>query len=110
MDSVVCSRRILVSDLPQMDPESLLDKLGFHFSRKKNGGGEVETCQMMEDTWTAVITFTEDDSETALSQCCSGLLWRPAANLCPSAPQLSALWRSNSSTTFRCRGQPTESG
>lgn len=57
-----------------MDPESLLDKLGFHFSRKKNGGGEVETCQMMEDTWTAVITFTEDDSETALSQCCSGAL------------------------------------
>uniref|UniRef100_H3CE04 Interferon-induced protein 35 n=1 Tax=Tetraodon nigroviridis TaxID=99883 RepID=H3CE04_TETNG len=61
VDSVVSPRCVLVSDLPQMDPESLLDKLGFHFSRKVNGGGEVHSCQMMEDMWAAVVTFTEDD-------------------------------------------------
>lgn len=65
MDSVICPRRVLVSDLPAMDPESLEDKLGFHFSKKVNGGGDVEACQVTEDTGTAVLTFTEDDSETA---------------------------------------------
>lgn len=108
MDSVICSRRILVSDLPQMDPESLADKLGFHFSKKANGGGDVQACQMMEDTWTAVITFTEDESEWRSASAAPGLL-PPAANLCPSVQQLWALWRSNSSTTSGCRTQRTES-
>lgn len=76
MESTISPRCVLVSDLPQMEPESLLDKLGFYFSKKANGGGDVEACQMMEDTWTAVITFSEDDSETALSQGGSAPLWR----------------------------------
>lgn len=58
---MVCSRRVLVSNLPQMDAESLNDKLGFHFSKRSNGGGEVESCQVTGDT--AVITFTEEGRE-----------------------------------------------
>lgn len=101
MDSVICSRRILVSDLPQMDPESLVDKLGFHFSKKANGGGDVEACQMMEDTWTAVITFTEDDSETAPSRCCPGLLPPPLTTCVP---------LSNSRRCFGAQAVPRCSG
>lgn len=63
MNSVICSRRILVSNLPQMEAESLVDKLGFHFSKKVNGGGEVENCWLDEDTRTAVVLFSEEGSE-----------------------------------------------
>lgn len=63
MDSVICSRRILVSNLPQMEAESLVDKLGFHFSKKANGGGEVDNCCLDEDARTAVILFSEEGSE-----------------------------------------------
>lgn len=62
MDAVVCSRCIWVSDLPQMDVESLVDKLGFHFSKKANGGGEVQSCRL-EDSRRAVIEFAEEGRE-----------------------------------------------
>lgn len=52
-----------------MDTESLVDKLGFHFSKKANGGGDVEMCQVLEDTRTAVITFSDLGSEDCC--CCS---------------------------------------
>lgn len=60
---MICSRRILVSELPQMEAESLVDKLGFHFSKKVNGGGEVENVSLDEDTRTAVILFSEEGGE-----------------------------------------------
>uniref|UniRef100_H2RJY1 Interferon-induced protein 35 n=1 Tax=Takifugu rubripes TaxID=31033 RepID=H2RJY1_TAKRU len=66
MDSVICSRRILVSDLPQMEAESLVDKLGFHFSKKANGGGEVESCWLDKDSGTVVILFSEEGIVDAL--------------------------------------------
>ncbi|XP_056871863.1 interferon-induced protein 35 isoform X3 [Takifugu flavidus] len=66
MDSVICSRRILVSNLPQMEAESLVDKLGFHFSKKANGGGEVENCWLDKDSGTVVILFSEEGIVDAL--------------------------------------------
>lgn len=46
-----------------MDVETLLNKLEIHFSKRKNGGGEVDTCEMMLDSWTVVLTFVEKHSE-----------------------------------------------
>lgn len=64
MDTDVCPRRILVSNLPRMDEEMLLNKLEIHFSKTKNGGGEVETCELRRDMWTVVITFVRKDGES----------------------------------------------
>lgn len=64
--SEVCPRRILISNLPKMDIETLMNKLEIHFSKKRNGGGEVECCEMMHDSWTVVLTFVEKDSERVL--------------------------------------------
>lgn len=75
VESVICSRRILVSDLPQMEAESLEDKLGYHFSRKANGGGEVETCCLDRDTGTAVLLFSEEGSEDTVAE----RLWPPGS-------------------------------
>lgn len=59
--SQVCPFRILVSNLPRMDTDTLLSKLEIHFSKTRNGGGEVEVCELMADTWTVVITFLHKD-------------------------------------------------
>lgn len=56
----VCPRRILVSNLPQMDRQTLEDKLDIHFSKSRNQGGEVESCQVLPDSGHAVITFLHD--------------------------------------------------
>ncbi|RXN02593.1 interferon-induced 35 kDa -like protein [Labeo rohita] len=62
METQVCPRRILVSNLPKEEPEErVLDKLDIHFSRTKNGGGEVEDTDMLHDSGTVVITFVEDN-------------------------------------------------
>lgn len=66
IDTKVCPRRILISNLPRMDTETLLNKLEIHFSKRKNRGGEVDDCEMMTDSWTVVLTFVENDSEKAL--------------------------------------------
>lgn len=63
IDSKVCPRRILISDLPKMDTETMLNKLEIHFSKRRNGGGEVEHCEMLPDSGTVVITFIENDSK-----------------------------------------------
>lgn len=60
----MCPRRILVSNLPRMDEEMLLNKLEIHFSKKKNGGSEVEACELRRDTWAVVITFVEKGGES----------------------------------------------
>lgn len=60
MDTQVCPRRILVSNLPSKLPEDkLLDKLEIHFSKTKNKGGEVEEIDMLHDSGTVVVTFVE---------------------------------------------------
>lgn len=46
-----------------MDVEMLLNKLEIHFSKKRNGGGEVDSCEMMANTWTVVIAFVDTDGE-----------------------------------------------
>lgn len=56
------SRSILVSDLPSLGipEEALLDKLELFFSKTKNGGGEVEKREFLDDTGQVVLTFVED--------------------------------------------------
>ncbi|KAF3699805.1 Interferon-induced 35 kDa protein -like protein [Channa argus] len=61
IDSEICPRRILLSNLPKMDTETMLNRLEIHFSKSKNGGGEVEDCEMLTDTGTVVITFLENN-------------------------------------------------
>lgn len=65
IDSEVCPQRILISKLPKMDAENLLNKLEIHFSKKKHGGGEVERCELMPDSWTVVLTFVDKDGKCA---------------------------------------------
>ncbi|NXJ38860.1 IN35 protein, partial [Ciconia maguari] len=56
------SRSILVSDLPSLGipEESLLDKLELFFSKTKNGGGEVESREFLDDSGQVVLTFVQD--------------------------------------------------
>lgn len=68
IDSEVCSQRILISDLPMMDTEILLDKLQIHFSKSKNGGGEVDDCEYLSDSKTVVLTFVEKDVAKRLTE------------------------------------------
>ena len=63
MDTRVCPRSILVSQLPDMDSEVILDKLEIHFGKRINGGGEVASRHFQEDTRNAVLVFTDDKSE-----------------------------------------------
>ncbi len=64
METQVCPRRILVSNLPKEEPEEkVLDKLDIHFSRTRNGGGEVENKDMLHDSGTVVIIFLDDNSK-----------------------------------------------
>ena len=68
IDSEVCPQRILISNLPKMDTETLLNKLEIHFSKSKHGGGEVEDCEMLDDSGTVVLTFVDKHSEHVLIQ------------------------------------------
>ncbi|CAG5897264.1 unnamed protein product [Menidia menidia] len=52
VDSEVCPHRVLVSSLPRMDTETLVNKLEIHFSKRKNGGGEVDACEFLPDSGT----------------------------------------------------------
>lgn len=60
IDSEVSSQRILISNLPRMETETLVDKLEIHFSKTKNGGGEVADCEYLSDSETVVLTFAEN--------------------------------------------------
>ncbi|KAM3598935.1 uncharacterized protein V6R79_024414 [Siganus canaliculatus] len=61
INAEVCPRRILISDLPRLDVGTLKDKLEIYFSKGRNGGGEVDHCELMSDSWTVVLTFVRDD-------------------------------------------------
>ncbi|KFQ53857.1 Interferon-induced 35 kDa protein, partial [Nestor notabilis] len=56
------SRSIILSGLPSLDipEEALLDKLEIFFSKMKNGGGEVESRELLDNSGQAVLTFVED--------------------------------------------------
>ncbi|NXS96399.1 IN35 protein, partial [Jacana jacana] len=56
------SRTILVSNLPCLDipDEVLLDKLELFFSKTKNGGGEVESREFLNNSGQVVLTFVQD--------------------------------------------------
>lgn len=59
MDTRISSRRVLVSNLPDQDGDSLLDKLEIHFGKSRNGGGEVEDREIQDDSGGVVITFCD---------------------------------------------------
>ncbi|XP_033944211.1 interferon-induced 35 kDa protein isoform X1 [Pseudochaenichthys georgianus] len=61
INSEVSSQHILISSLPKMEIEPLLNKLEIHFSKTKHGGGEVEKCEMLPDSWTVALTFLRND-------------------------------------------------
>nr|QLA10405.1 interferon induced protein 35 [Oplegnathus fasciatus] len=67
IDSEVCPHSILISNLPKMDTESLLNKLEIHFSKRRNGGGEVDECEMLSDSGTVVLTFFQNDIAKGLT-------------------------------------------
>lgn len=67
IDAEVCPHRILISDLPQMDSETLKDKLFIHFSRSRIGGGEVESCEKLPDSGNIVLTFVGDNIAKGLT-------------------------------------------
>ncbi|GCC29690.1 hypothetical protein chiPu_0008132 [Chiloscyllium punctatum] len=57
----VCKRRILVSDIPKFpSPDQLLDKLELYFSKQRNGGGEVENTVLLEDSGNVIVTFVAE--------------------------------------------------
>ncbi|KAM9843464.1 interferon-induced 35 kDa protein [Aulostomus maculatus] len=58
IESVVCPQRVLISGLPNMD-ETLQALLELHFSKRKNGGGEVEECEYLPDAGTMVLKFLD---------------------------------------------------
>lgn len=63
----VCPRRILVSDLPQMDRQTLQDKLDIHFSKSRHRGGEVELCEVLPESGHAIISFIQDNIAKGLT-------------------------------------------
>lgn len=67
IDSEVSPQHILISDLPKMDTEKLLNKLEIHFSKSKHGGGEVDKCEMLHDSGTVVLSFVENNIAKGLT-------------------------------------------
>ncbi|XP_060945415.1 interferon-induced protein 35 [Limanda limanda] len=66
--SEVCPQRILISNLPEMDMETLLDRLQLHFFHSKHGGGDVEHCEFLPDSGTVVLTFLKDNIAKGLTE------------------------------------------
>ncbi|KAM9779995.1 interferon-induced 35 kDa protein [Neosynchiropus ocellatus] len=64
----VSRRKILISDLPDMDTEILLNKLEIHFSKGRHSGGEVEDCELLGDSGTVVMTFVDDNISARLTE------------------------------------------
>lgn len=68
IDTEVCPHRILISNLPQIDPDILLNKLEIHFSKTKHGGGEVDSCEMLPDSRNVVLTFVQNNFSRGLTE------------------------------------------
>ena len=61
MNTQVCRKRVLVSDLPkEVEEKRLLDRLEIHFSKLRNQGGEVFQVDILQESGNVVITFVED--------------------------------------------------
>lgn len=88
-----------MSNLPQMDVESLEDKLGFHFSKKANGGGEVTGCHVQEDAQVAELTFAEEGGESSAPPTRGGV-GAAALTSRVSVLQSPTRWCSNRSTSW----------
>lgn len=68
IDMHVCNFRVMVSNIPKNIPEErIIDKLEIFFSKKKNGGGEVEKCEFLPDSGHVVITFAEEGVAKSLT-------------------------------------------
>ncbi|XP_023691279.2 interferon-induced 35 kDa protein [Paramormyrops kingsleyae] len=67
VSTYICPKRILVSNLPTTDTSRTLDKLEIHFSKSRNGGGEVEAVEFLQDSSNVVITFVQDSVAKALT-------------------------------------------
>ncbi|KAL4660533.1 interferon-induced 35 kDa protein-like [Arapaima gigas] len=65
MNTPICPNRILVSNLPKNltdDKESWVqDRLEVHFSKTRNGGGEVESVCILQDSRNVVIAFVDNN-------------------------------------------------
>ncbi|MEQ2296732.1 hypothetical protein AMECASPLE_027562, partial [Ameca splendens] len=68
IDTEICPQRVLISNLPKMDTETMQNKLEIHFSKSKNGGGEVDCCEFLPDSGTVVITFVEKNIAERLTE------------------------------------------
>ncbi|XP_062264309.1 interferon-induced protein 35 [Platichthys flesus] len=66
--SEVCPQRILISNLPEMDMETLLGRLQLHFFHSRHGGGDVEHCEFLPDSGTVVLTFLKDNIAKGLTE------------------------------------------
>ncbi|XP_028268769.1 interferon-induced 35 kDa protein isoform X2 [Parambassis ranga] len=64
----VCPHRILISNLPNMDIHTMLYELEIHFSKSRNGGGEVDTCDLLPDSGNVVLKFVEDSYAKGLAE------------------------------------------
>ncbi|XP_074117735.1 interferon-induced 35 kDa protein isoform X2 [Sminthopsis crassicaudata] len=67
----LCRRKILVLGLPpalQLGEEQLLDKLELFFSKPSNGGGEVQTRELLPGA--AVLSFADDRVAQRLTSIC----------------------------------------
>lgn len=67
IDTDICPRRILISNLPKMDIDTLMNNLEIHFSKSKHGGGEVDECEMLPDSGNVVLTFVRADISKGLT-------------------------------------------
>ncbi|NXY51804.1 IN35 protein, partial [Ceuthmochares aereus] len=71
------SRSILLSGLPDLSipKDILLDKLELFFSKTKNGGGEVESSEFLDDASQVVLTFVQDGvAERLIARGCMPVL------------------------------------
>ncbi|XP_044154292.1 interferon-induced 35 kDa protein isoform X3 [Bufo gargarizans] len=61
MDISRSPRKILVSNLPaSKSKENLLDKIELFFTKTKNGGGEVDGREFLDDSRSVILTFVDE--------------------------------------------------
>uniref|UniRef100_A0A8C5WIK7 NID domain-containing protein n=1 Tax=Leptobrachium leishanense TaxID=445787 RepID=A0A8C5WIK7_9ANUR len=67
LDMTLCSYKVLVSDLPSLPEDLLLDKLELFFSKTRNGGGEVDSREYLADSRSALLTFASQEVAQGLT-------------------------------------------
>lgn len=78
-----------MSDLPSLGipDEVLLDKLELFFSKTKNGGGEVESREFLDDSSQVVLTFAQDGGAWGVLSLGTGGAAQPAQGGHRSSPE-----------------------